>query len=114
MRDLHCDLIVGARPNLMKAAPVAEQLRTAGQRFGVRLIHTGQHYDASLSDVLFSQLGMPAPDLNLGVGSGGQGVQTGRIMTALEDVSGSRQDGYCRRSRRSRAAKLRPLDARGD
>ena len=70
----------------MKAAPVAQQLRAAGRDFSVRLIHTGQHYDAVLSEVLFSQLEMAAPDLNLGVGSGSQAVQTARIMTALEEV----------------------------
>jgi UDP-N-acetylglucosamine 2-epimerase (non-hydrolysing) len=86
MNALRCDLVVGARPNFMKAAPVARQLRAAEPRFAVRVIHTGQHYDAALSDVLFLQLGMPAPDLNLGVGSGSQAAQTARIMTALEDA----------------------------
>jgi UDP-N-acetylglucosamine 2-epimerase (non-hydrolysing) len=84
MIGLRCDLIVGARPNFMKAAPVAAQLRCAPARFAVRVIHTGQHYDAALSDLLFSQLGMPVPDLNLGVGSGTQAAQTARIMTSLE------------------------------
>jgi UDP-N-acetylglucosamine 2-epimerase (non-hydrolysing) len=83
---LHCDLVVGTRPNFMKAAPVAEALRAASDRFAVRLIHTGQHYDAALSDLLFTQLGMPQPDLNLAVGSATQTTQTARIMTGLEEV----------------------------
>jgi len=77
--------VVGARPNFMKAAPVLSAL--AGRR-GVeqRLIHTGQHYDVNMSDVFFRQLGMPVPDINLGVGSGGHGAQTGEIMIRFEAV----------------------------
>jgi UDP-N-acetylglucosamine 2-epimerase (non-hydrolysing) len=76
--------VVGARPNFMKAAPV---LRALGER-GVRqtLVHTGQHYDANMSDVFFSQLGIPAPDVNLGVGSGSQAGQTAEVMSRLEPI----------------------------
>jgi UDP-N-acetylglucosamine 2-epimerase (non-hydrolysing) len=74
--------IVGARPNFMKAAPVVAGLKELG--VGQRLVHTGQHYDAALSDVFFSELSIPDPDYNLGVGSGSHAVQTGAIMTALE------------------------------
>lgn len=74
--------IVGARPNFMKAAPVIRALRERG--VAQRLIHTGQHYDASLSDIFFGELGLPAPDLNLGVGSGSHAEQTAAIMVALE------------------------------
>jgi UDP-N-acetylglucosamine 2-epimerase (non-hydrolysing) len=76
--------VVGARPNFMKAAPV---LRALEQRaIPQRLVHTGQHYDEALSDVFFRDLGLPEPDLNLGVGSGSHAVQTAAIMVALEDT----------------------------
>jgi UDP-N-acetylglucosamine 2-epimerase (non-hydrolysing) len=77
--------IVGARPNFMKAAPV---LRALQKRNSVvqSLIHTGQHYDVNMSEVFFQQLGMPAPDLNLAVGSGTHATQTAEIMLRLEPV----------------------------
>lgn len=74
--------IVGARPNFMKAAPVVEAAR--GRGLPTRLVHTGQHYDQAMSHVFFEQLGMPAPDLNLGVGSGSHAQQTADLMVALE------------------------------
>ena len=76
--------VVGARPNFMKAAPAVLAL----QRRGVPqvLVHTGQHYDAAMSDVFFRQLGMPEPDHNLEVGSGSHGAQTALIMTRFEEV----------------------------
>jgi UDP-N-acetylglucosamine 2-epimerase (non-hydrolysing) len=82
---MHILHVVGARPNFMKAAPV---LRALGQREGVRqtLVHTGQHYDANMSDVFFRELGMPEPDVNLGVGSGSHSRQTAEIMTRFEPV----------------------------
>jgi UDP-N-acetylglucosamine 2-epimerase (non-hydrolysing) len=69
----------------MKVAPV---LRALGQRQGVKqtLVHTGQHYDANMSDVFFRQLGIPAPDVNLSVGSGTHARQTAEIMTRFEPV----------------------------
>ncbi len=75
--------VVGARPNFMKVAPVHRAL--AG-RPGVRqvLVHTGQHYDLNMSDVFFQQLSIPAPDVNLGVGSGSHGKQTAEIMIGFE------------------------------
>lgn len=76
--------VVGARPNFMKAAPVVEALAAAG--VAQRLIHTGQHYDRTMSEIFFDQLGMPEPDVNLGVGSGTHAQQTGRIMEAIEPV----------------------------
>lgn len=81
MRILH---VVGARPNFMKAAPVMRAL----QKWGVKqtLVHTGQHYDTNMSDVFFSQLAIPAPDWNLGVGSGSHARQTAEIMSRLEPV----------------------------
>lgn len=76
--------IVGARPNFMKAGPVVKALARRGAR--QVLLHTGQHYDRALSDVFFEELGLPAPDLNLEVGSGSQGRQTAALLTALEDA----------------------------
>src|SRR3954453_2026672 len=69
----------------MKAAPVQRALENLG---GVKqtLVHTGQHYDPNMSDVFFSQLEMPAPDVNLGVGSGSHARQTAEIMTGFEPV----------------------------
>ena len=74
--------VVGARPNFMKAAPVIRALQTRG--ITQTVVHTGQHYDARMSDVFFSDLGLPEPDLNLGVGSGSQATQTAALMMALE------------------------------
>ncbi|MEA3502674.1 MAG: UDP-N-acetylglucosamine 2-epimerase (non-hydrolyzing) [Actinomycetota bacterium] len=74
--------IVGARPNFMKAAPVVDALGVLG--VDQRLIHTGQHYDAALSQVFFDELGLPEPDRYLGIGSGSHGVQTARLLEALE------------------------------
>jgi UDP-N-acetylglucosamine 2-epimerase (non-hydrolysing) len=82
---MHVLHIVGARPNFMKAAPV---LRALATHEGVRqtLVHTGQHYDAAMSDVFFQQLEMPAPECNLGVGSGTHAQQTASVMQAFEPV----------------------------
>jgi UDP-N-acetylglucosamine 2-epimerase (non-hydrolysing) len=80
------DLVVGARPNFVKVAPVYRALRTLGDRVQLRLIHTGQHYDAAMSDVFFEQLAIPAPDVFLNVGSGSHGAQTGAIMAGYEAV----------------------------
>lgn len=76
--------IVGARPNFMKAAPVVGALQRMGER--PVLIHTGQHYDPSMSDVFFHQLGLPEPEENLGVGSGSHGTQTAALLVALEEL----------------------------
>ncbi len=82
MKVIH---VVGARPNFMKVAPV---LRALDTRDGVRqvLVHTGQHYDASMSGVFFEQLGLRPPDVNLGVGSGSHAQQTARVMLAFEEA----------------------------
>jgi UDP-N-acetylglucosamine 2-epimerase (non-hydrolysing) len=76
--------IVGARPNFMKAAPVVHALIARGAR--PLLVHTGQHYDERMSDVFFRQLGLPEPDVNLGVGSGTHAAQTAALMVAIERV----------------------------
>lgn len=74
--------VVGARPNFMKAAPVIRSLRD--RQIDQRLVHTGQHYDPLLSDVFFRDLDLPAPDLDLGVGSGSHAGQTAALLVALE------------------------------
>lgn len=80
-------LVAGARPNFMKVAPIYWAVQEhAPERFQVELVHTGQHYDASMSDNFFRDLRLPAPDVNLGVGSGSHAVQTARIMTSFEQV----------------------------
>jgi UDP-GlcNAc3NAcA epimerase len=75
--------IVGARPEFVQAAPVCRALR---QRHTEVLVHTGQHYDYRMSEVFFEQLGLPAPDYNLEIGSGSHGRQTGDMLAALESV----------------------------
>lgn len=82
---MHILHVVGARPNFMKVSPVMAAL---SRRRGVAqtLVHTGQHYDADMSDIFFRQLQMPVPDVNLEVGSGTHAVQTGSIMARLEPV----------------------------
>jgi len=82
---VHVLHIVGARPNFMKVAPVIGALKTR-KHVVQTLVHTGQHYDANMSDVFFEQLGIPVPDLNLAVGSGTQARQTAEIMTRFEPV----------------------------
>lgn len=82
------DCIVGARPNLMKIAPILRAF-TANDRVKARLIHTGQHYDDSMSGIFFEELGIRPPDINLDVGSGTNTEQTARIMLALEPVLAS-------------------------
>ena len=76
-------LVVGARPNFMKVGPVYFELKKHS-RYTPLLIHTGQHYDKNLSEIFFTQLGFPKPDVYLGVGSGTHGVQTAKIMIAFE------------------------------
>ena len=76
--------IVGARPQLVKLAPIAHAF--AGTHHQHVIVHTGQHYDANLSDVFFTGLGIPDPDVHLGVGSGSHGVQTGAVLSAMDPV----------------------------
>ncbi|GAB1645402.1 non-hydrolyzing UDP-N-acetylglucosamine 2-epimerase [Krasilnikovia sp. MM14-A1259] len=76
--------IVGARPQLVKLAPMSAAFTTAGHDHVI--VHTGQHYDADLSDVFFSGLDIPDPDINLGIGSGSHGAQTGACLSALDPV----------------------------
>jgi UDP-N-acetylglucosamine 2-epimerase (non-hydrolysing) len=85
MNTCHIACVVGARPNFVKMAPL---LRAFEQYPHVKatLIHTGQHYDAGLSDVFFQELGIRQPDVNLGVGSGKHGSQTAQVLERLEAV----------------------------
>lgn len=77
--------VVGARPQFVKLGPIAQSFATAGDIEHV-IVHTGQHYDVTMSDVFFDDLGIPAPDIHLGVGSGSHGAQTGAMLGKLDDV----------------------------
>jgi len=78
--------VVGARPNFMKMAPIIEAMNKYPHKFEHFLVHTGQHYDARMSQTFFVDLGMPKPDINLEVGSGTHAEQTARIMVEFEKV----------------------------
>jgi UDP-N-acetylglucosamine 2-epimerase (non-hydrolysing) len=77
--------VAGARPNYMKIKPVMDALEERGAE--VILVHTGQHYDAAMSDVFFTDLAIRRPDYFLGAGSGSHAAQTGRVMTAFEPLA---------------------------
>jgi UDP-N-acetylglucosamine 2-epimerase (non-hydrolysing) len=83
-------VVAGARPNFMKVAPLIKAIHRKNQegeaKVEFRLVHTGQHYDEKMSDIFFGELGIPAPDINLGVGSGTHAVQTANVMTRFETV----------------------------
>ena len=84
---MHITLIAGARPNFMKIAALvhaADAARQLGKDIQYSLVHTGQHYDKNMSDTFFEELGIPAPDVNLGCGGGTQAEQTAAIMIAFE------------------------------
>lgn len=82
LRVMH---VAGARPNFMKVAPLMAACRASGE-IEPSLVHTGQHYDAAMSGVFFRELGLPEPDVDLGVGSGSHAAQTAAIMTSFERV----------------------------
>lgn len=78
--------VVGARPNFMKAAPIYKSLQKYSTSVKHLICHTGQHYDKHMSDIFFNQLGLPAPDYYLGIGSGTHAEQTGKTMIEFEKV----------------------------
>jgi UDP-N-acetylglucosamine 2-epimerase (non-hydrolysing) len=78
--------VVGARPNFMKISPLIRAMNEKKKSIEHILVHTGQHYDRSMSDDFFEQLGIPYPDINLEVGSGSHAVQTANVMIAFEKV----------------------------
>ncbi len=75
--------VVGARPQFIKAAPVSQELRKVATEV---LVHTGQHFDANMSDVFFEELRIPKPDYHLGIGGGSHGAMTGAMLAKLEEV----------------------------
>jgi UDP-N-acetylglucosamine 2-epimerase (non-hydrolysing) len=92
------DIIAGARPNFMKIAPIIHaihRLPNHESRLPYRLIHTGQHYDASMSGAFFEQLGIPNPHVNLEVGSGTQAEQTAAVMTRYEKLLAAQSATMC-------------------
>lgn len=92
------DIIAGARPNFMKILPIIRALESSNAAIGslgYRLIHTGQHYDARMSGDFFTQLGIPAPHVNLEVGSGTQAEQTAAIMTRYENLLLDKRSDLC-------------------
>ena len=83
--------IVGARPNFMKIAPILRAFRERAPGICVKLVHTGQHYDVAMNERFFAQLGIPAPDISLDVGSASHAVQTAEIMRRFEPVLDAEQ-----------------------
>ena len=79
--------VIGARPQIIKAAAVSRAVRTHFTgRIEERILHTGQHYDTNMSQVFFDELGIPQPDFNLGVGSGSHGAQTAKMIAGIEEI----------------------------
>ncbi len=78
--------VAGARPNFMKIAPLMHEFARRSDRFAPILVHTGQHYDQAMSDSFFRDLGIPEPDVNLGVGSGTHGQQTAQVLIKIEEL----------------------------
>jgi UDP-N-acetylglucosamine 2-epimerase (non-hydrolysing) len=78
--------VVGARPNFMKVAPIVAAMKKHPTEFLPLVVHTGQHYDAAMSDAFFGDLDLPKPDVHLGVGSGSHAVQTAAVMEKFEAV----------------------------
>jgi UDP-N-acetylglucosamine 2-epimerase (non-hydrolysing) len=83
--------VVGARPNFMKIAPIISQIQRHGSKLTPYLVHTGQHYDKEMKHSFFEQLGIPEPDVDLGVGSGSHAVQTAEVMRRFEPVLDEQQ-----------------------
>lgn len=79
-------LIAGARPNFMKIAPMARAFDNCPGKVAYKIVHTGQHYDANMSDIFFEELGIRQPDYHLGAGGGSHAQQTAKIMTGFEEI----------------------------
>ena len=79
-------LVVGARPNYMKIAPIVREMAKHSDAFAQTLVHTGQHYDDNMSEIFFDELDLPRPDINLEVGSGSHAQQTAQVMMRFEPV----------------------------
>jgi UDP-N-acetylglucosamine 2-epimerase (non-hydrolysing) len=86
--------VVGARPNFMKVAPIVEAMKRREGEFMPLLLHTGQHYDEGMSEAFFRDLGLPKPDVYLGVGSGSHAAQTAAVMQSFEPVVLSEQPDW--------------------
>lgn len=87
-------LVVGARPNFMKIAPLMRAFAAQAADHALCLVHTGQHYDGAMSDSFFSQLGIPQADVHLGIGSGTHAEQVGRTMIEFEKVVRDRKPNW--------------------
>ena len=88
---MHLLTVIGARPQIIKAAAVSRAISNCfADRVEEHILHTGQHYDANMSQVFFDELGIPRPEYNLGVGSGKHGEQTAKMITGIEEVLMSR------------------------
>ncbi|MBE0675236.1 MAG: UDP-N-acetylglucosamine 2-epimerase, partial [Bacteroidales bacterium] len=95
---INLDLIVGARPNFMKIAPIIREIERRaehGESIMYRLVHTGQHYDRNMSTSFFEELGIPEPHVNLNIGSGTQAEQTAGIMLGYEKLLTERKPDIC-------------------
>ena len=86
--------VVGARPNFMKVAPIVEEMRRREREFAPLVVHTGQHYDADMSDTFFRDLELPEPNVHLGVGSASHAAQTAAVMERFEPVVLSEQPDW--------------------
>ena len=79
--------VIGARPQIIKAAAISRAIKNYFlNQIEEKILHTGQHYDANMSQVFFDELGIPSPDYNLGVGSGKHGEQTAKMIAGIEQV----------------------------
>ena len=98
IKIMDIDIIAGARPNFIKIAPIIDAINSKkkdGYKLNFRLIHTGQHYDKSMSHQFFEELGIPKPDVNFEVGSGSQASQTAAIMISYENLLEKKKPDLC-------------------
>src|SRR5579872_4047215 len=79
--------VIGARPQIIKSAALSRAIKTYFKdKIQEIILHTGQHYDANMSEVFFSEMGIPAPDINLSIGSGSHGKQTASMIEGIENA----------------------------